>query len=96
MPLYRITFTEHDGYTVPCRIRTRVDQPILIALAVEKVWGPGCYWVPEPGSATEGRVYFSPDDEPSPDDLPRTGRTTVEVTLVRRRASEPHARRHDA
>jgi hypothetical protein len=84
MPLYRVTFTEDGGYRCACRIRAArgADQ---IALAVKKIWGAACYWAWLPDSDSEGRMYERVGEEAGPQDVPRTGCVTVQVTPGRRR-----------
>jgi hypothetical protein len=84
MPLYVVTFTEYSGSRRQCRLMAAA-QADPIALAVQKIWGAHCYWTWVPGSDTEGRVYECVGAEPSPDDFPRTGRTTVQLIPAQRR-----------
>jgi hypothetical protein len=84
MPLYLVTFTEHGGYRCQCRIRAFAHTD-HITLAVQKIWGATCYWTWVPGSDTEGRVYERYGAEPGPDDVPRTGRCTVQILPAHRR-----------
>jgi hypothetical protein len=84
MPLYRVTFAEPGGARVECYLPAAVGVD-HITLAVHHLWGPQCYWVWVPGSDTEGRVYERVGAAPGPQDVPRTGPVTVEVTPARRR-----------
>jgi len=84
MPLYVVAFTEHGGYTYRTRIRAAADADHL-TLAVQKVWGDAAYWSWVPASDTEGRVYRRLGNAPTAGDIPRTGRTSVQITLARRR-----------
>jgi hypothetical protein len=84
MPLYRVVFADQGG----ARIQTHLRAPVAadhITLAVQKLWGPQCYWAWVPGSDTEGRVYERRGAAPGPDDRPRTSVATVQLTPARRR-----------
>jgi hypothetical protein len=83
MPLYVVVFTEQGGDRCQCRIwaATVADH---IAVAVKKIWGAHASWTWMPGSDTEGRVYERVGDREAPDDLPRTGLTTVQITPAQR------------
>src|SRR5437879_4437725 len=84
MPLYVVVFTEQGSYRCQCRIRAAtVANPI--AVAVKKIWGDHAYCTWMPGSDTEGRVYERVGDLETPDDLSRTGPTTVQITPAQRR-----------
>jgi len=83
MPLYVGAFTEHGGYAYRCRIRAAADADHL-TLAVQKVWGAACSWSWVPASDTDGRVYERRGTAEAADDVPRTGRTSVQVLPARR------------
>ena len=43
MPLYHVSFVDQGGF----RVQTRIWAPVAadhITLAVQKIWGPQCYW----------------------------------------------------
>ena len=84
MALYVVTFTEQGGYQYRCRIRAAAGAD-HITLAVQKIWGAACYWAWVSASDTEGRVYERLGDEPAAGDIPRTGRTSVQIAPARRR-----------
>ena len=84
MSLYVVAFTEHGGYKYRCRIRAAAGAD-HITVAVQKIWGAACYWPWVPASDTDGRVYERLGDKPTAGDIPRTGRTSVQITPARRR-----------
>lgn len=90
MPLFTVSVTEYGGYRVQTRIRALTDSEV-IALAVEKIWGPGAYWKPCPEAPTEGRIYYCADAMHD-HDVPRTGLATVEVTLTSKAKKRAAAR----
>ena len=84
MPLDVVVFTEQGRYRGQCRSRAATVAN-HIAVAVKKIWGDHAYWTWMPGSDTEGRVYERVGALEAPDDLPRTGPTTVQITPAQRR-----------
>ena len=84
MLLYRVSFAEHGGTRVECLLRSAAGAD-HITLAVQKIWGPQCYWAWVPGSDIEGCVYERRDTTPGPDDLPRTRVATVQLAPAHRR-----------
>jgi hypothetical protein len=84
MSLYLVSFAEHGGYSCQCRIRAAAGAD-HITLAVQKIWGAQCYWSWVSGSDTDGRVYQRVGTDPDPNDIPRTGWTTVQLKPARRR-----------
>jgi len=84
MSLYHVSFVDQGGF----RVQTHIQAPIAadhITLAVQKIWGPQCYWAWVPGSDTEGRIYERSGADPGPHDVSRTGRVMVQLTPAHRR-----------
>jgi hypothetical protein len=81
MPLFRVTFTEENGYRLSVRLRAGTTAP-LVTLAVRKVWGEDARWIRTPGEAQQGLVFrVSPHADE--DALhPLTGVLTVTVEPV--------------
>ncbi len=88
MPIYRVVFQAQGGSHVACLIRAALEADHM-ALAVQKIWGAGCYWSWVPGSATAGCVYERLGDAEARETLPRTGPTTVEIARAWRRPRVP-------
>ena len=87
MALYRVTFSERNGYQYQCRIRAAGQTPLeVIGLAVKKVWGDNACWVPF--DATTGCVWEWVADTTH---VPKTGETTVSIEPARRRRATPSA-----
>lgn len=80
MPLFTVSFTEEDGYCLETRVWATTEDQVL-ALAVERIWGPDTYWKPRRKAPMTGRVY-SCRDVCSGHDMPKTDLATVVVTLA--------------
>lgn len=84
MPLYRVTFTEDQGYRVACRIRaaTLADHRWL---AIQKIWGDAASWAPA-ATPGQGRVVHPATAAADAPLIPLTGLMTVTVERATRRS----------